>query len=253
MTTIAIDLSEKPGIAVYAETKLVRYVTLFPERKKSDMGPYPLNYLTMAQDIVDRIWGEIQDLPRPVRVVLEETTASSQNYSQKILEFAHHALNVRLAAEGIAVAYIRDGVWKRLVGALQNKAERSHNSRLSNYKKKHNKVVGKLKDKDGKLKRARKLDSKDYAIRAVQDHFQITLERADEDHADAILIGLAYLMGAPLCDGTTDGGTLDEQTLHRLQLAWGMEVLVLKSRKENEGIVSGDEEPSHDPVTEQDL
>ena len=47
---------------------------------------------------------------------------------------------------------------------------------------------------------------KHVAIRRVAELFGIELLRKEEDAADALLLGLAYIKGAPRCDGTVHGG-----------------------------------------------
>lgn len=225
MYVVSIDLSTKPGYAVFFNGKLQSSGTLFADKKTGDFGSYPYNYMYLAQHTVNKIMEQVikpilHSDHRPL-VVLEETTASSQNYSQKILEFIHLALLQVLRIYYIEVRYIRDGAWKRLVGATQSKEERNHNARLSRYKKKHNKVIGKLKDKEGKLKRARKLDAKDYALRALRDIYNLDFNREQEDECDAILIATAYLWGCPVADGTIDGGLMTDEIKAELRARQG--------------------------------
>jgi hypothetical protein len=52
-----------------------------------------------------------------------------------------------------------------------------------------------------------KRTKKHYALRAFKQHFGIELPRKMEDACDAALVGLAYAKGAPICDGTVNGGT----------------------------------------------
>lgn len=223
--TVALDVSEKPGFAIFHETCLVRSGTLFQEKSKSELGPYPYNYIKLARKVADRVIKEVINplpIPNKIFVVIEETTASSQNYSQKILEFIHFELLARIEAlqsdsmvqalqADIMVCYVRDGVWKRIVGATQSKKERNWNARVRRYKVKNNKKIAKLvTEKGGKAHRVRKLNSKDYALRAVKDIYGLELSREKEDEADAILLGTAFLWGAPYCDGTDEGGVLTD-------------------------------------------
>lgn len=220
MILIALDLSTKPGYAVFEGTKLIRYGTLYPDVLLKDVPlPYPHNYAHMTSGVTGKLYAHIirpyLSQTNAIQIVIEETTASSQNYTQKILEWIHHSLYQRLSAlEGwpIGVHYIRDGVWKRMTGANQNKEERNWNARISRYKKTHDKKIAKLaKVKGEKPKRVRKLDSKDYAKRALKEVTGLDLPIESEDAIDAILIGIAFLWGAPKCDGTTDGGTLTDE------------------------------------------
>jgi hypothetical protein len=220
---ISLDLSSKPGFAVYHKGVLIRYGTLFQKIKVDQMGPYPMNYVSHARHVVERIRDEVilplipaleleKLTPRDIQFVIEETTASSQNYTQKTLEFIHCGL-IQFLVEGLdaKVSYIRDGVWKRVCGANQNAAEKALNAKISRYKKKHNVTLAKFVNEQGKLRVKGKLDRQDYYIRAVKEIFGLEFTKEFEDTAAAILIGLAYLRGAPLCDGTTKGGLLAKE------------------------------------------
>lgn len=205
---IALDVSSKPGYALFEEEKLVDYGTIFPEKEKDDFGVYPFNYIGYSNYIVDRLVFKVLELKndRECEVVVEETNAGRNNYSQKLLEFIHFGMCSRLSSFGIKPKYIRTGVWRKFTNANQNDAEKKHNAKYGRSKRK--KAEG---DKtrvriDGKL--TRRLDTKDYAIRAFKEHFGVELHRTMEDAAEASLLGLAFIKGAPVCDGTPKGGTL---------------------------------------------
>src|ERR1035437_5866694 len=160
--TVALDVSEKPGFAIIHDQCLVRSGTLFQQNSKSELGPYPYNYIQLAIEVADRILVEVL-APEThnmgvafdkMSVCIEETTASSQNYSQKILEFIHYeTLNVirglRDEMVNVQVHYIRDGVWKRMTGANQSKVERNWNARVARNKKKRGKTIAMLVTEKG--------------------------------------------------------------------------------------------------------
>jgi hypothetical protein len=123
--------------------------------------------------------------------------------------------------EEIEINYIRTGVWRSKVGAVQTKEERNYNAKISRQKKKkketfikENPGVEKVPnfrakldvDGSGKAKVVRRLDEKDYALRVVRERFGLELTYEQNDTADAICLGLAFIEGVPLCDGTTTGG-----------------------------------------------
>lgn len=223
--TVALDVSEKPGWAIFHDLTLHSSGTLWQEHKKADLGPYPYNYIQLAVEVSARIFDDVLfpviKLMGPtdsIDIVIEETTASSQNYSQKILEFIH-AETLNLIRTAIIdsqkvitrVSYIRDGVWKRICGATQSKVERNWNARVSRNKKKRGKTIAMLvTEKGGKAHRVRKLNAKDYAIRALKEIHGLEFAREREDECDAILLGTAFLWGAPVCDGTDEGGVLTD-------------------------------------------
>jgi len=194
---------------------LVRYGTLWADKTESDFGNYPFNYLELACHVARRLYEEVI-LPScndssELNIVIEETTASQANYSQKKLEWIHYAvldlLRIRPPVTNLKIFYIRDGVWKNKTGARQNAEEKKINGKISRYKKKHGKKLAKLDlTGSGKARVVGKLGPKHYAIRAVREHFGIELQLQQEDSADAILLGKAFVMGVPVCDGTPFGG-----------------------------------------------
>lgn len=207
MNLIALDVSSKCGYAFFKNGELAHYGTLFPEKKVTDFGSYPSNFMVFAEFISINIVAEIQKFieanPEKYEVVIEETNAGRNNYSQKMLEFIHFALIKRLNEIALRPKYIRTGVWRKICDANQSNEEKKLNAQISRIKRKTGKKVAKI---DGKVvgKRTRKHS----ALRAFQAHFSIELARKMEDAAEAALIGLAFMRGAPICDGTVYGGTL---------------------------------------------
>jgi hypothetical protein len=226
MIMIGLDLSTKPGFAVFEDGDLKRYGTLWADKTRDEFGPYPYNYLGWAEHTVIRLFNEVIDremLHQPGKplLIVEETTGSNQNYTQKILEFIHYRLLQECRLREYRVVYIRDGVWKNMVGARQNKEEKRLQARISRQKKKKKEAFLKENpnaekipsfrakldlDKSGKAKVVAKLDQADYSIRAFFEHFGTQLSKEHEDAAEAALLVQAYFLGAPHCDGTIDGG-----------------------------------------------
>lgn len=212
MRVLSLDLSTKPGWAYFEDKKLHELGTLHVEKKPADEGDwpyrtgYPWDYIKQARDVVNAI-NTLFFQFTPDVIVIEETTGSSNNYSQKILEFIHHDLIMLLSmgSSRIEVKYVRTGVWRNIVGAKQSDEERKWNAKIARIKKKTGKRLAKI---DGKV--VRKLDRKDYALRAFEDIFGEKLEYKMNDACDAALVGWAYIQGCPVCDGTTKGGTLKD-------------------------------------------
>lgn len=238
MTVLALDLSTNTGYSVFRDGELVRSGTLWSEKPVSEYGHYPWSYVLCADSVATRI---LQLLVQVIRednpdikgdepfstlklpdVVIEETTASRSNYDQKILEFIHLSVINALSQAGIVkFNYVRDGVWKRVVGATQNKDERRHNAQIAREKKRRElrlladtSISPEEKERLSKLpvkiggKVKGKLTRKHYAVRAVRDIFGKDLKQKDTNEADAILLGLAFVKGVPICDGTAFGGLL---------------------------------------------
>ncbi len=200
MKILALDISTKPGWAFFVDGELNSYGTIFAEKHTPDFGEYPWNYLGLAEHVAREVYSKVTEFG-PEHVVIEESTAGKLNYSQKILEFLHYCILKSLQGL-VPVSYVRDGVWKRIVGAVQNNEEKKLNARIRKIKKETGSKLAKI---DGKVvgKRTRK----HYAIRAFSEHFGIQLRRMDEDACDAALLGLAFIKGAPVCNGRPDGGT----------------------------------------------
>ena len=233
MNILSLDISTKPGWAFFKDSKLIRYGTLWADKTVEDFGPYPGNYLDFVQDVADRLYSQVflpcwRESGSKLTVVIEETTASQNNYSQRKVEWIHYTIlhAIREVFPDLPIRYVRDGVWKTKVGARQNNEEKKLNGKISRAKAKKKKAIledttltedekkAKIKairakldlDGSGKARVVGKLSGKNYALRAFTEHFGIELQRQDEDAADAALLGWAYICGVPICDGTTTGG-----------------------------------------------
>lgn len=208
MKIIALDLSTKPGWAYFVDGELKEYDTLFLDRGLADFGVYPFGYIECARFVVKRLFDQVIDTHEFDHIVIEETTAGKNNYSQKILEFIHFLVISTLQAQSVhAISYIRTGVWRKITNSNQNEEEKKYNARYRAAKKKKSEGdKTRVRGKEGEL--MAKLDRKDYALRSFKEHFNVELPKKMEDACEAALIGLAFIKGAPVCDGTADGGTL---------------------------------------------
>jgi hypothetical protein len=223
-TLVALDLSSKTGWAVYIDGKETNWGTLFIEKTVKDFGSYPANYVKLAKHIAVQIYHQVLSVYWPDQIVIEETNASRQNYSQKLLESIHYALiDMLLVSESKGpnwkVDYVRTGEWRRSVEAKQNAEEKKLNSKIAREKAKRKVQVMADKslsetEKKKILRLPIKIDGKvvgrkgrkHVAIRVAQEMFGVEFKRKDEDAVDALLLGKAYLNGAPICDGTVNGG-----------------------------------------------
>lgn len=212
MNVLGLDLSTKPGFALITDKKLMFYGTLdntelFKKAKKS--YNYPESYLKATDQIVYNIYELIESLIPNYGiidvVVIEETTGSHNNYSQKILEFIHYSLCKLLLENQFKIVYIRDGVWKKMMGAHMTKDEKNNNAKISRLKRE---LGVKIVRKDKKGNKLRKVSKKDAYIRAANSMFNLSLKRKDEDQAAAILLARCYFDNPPLCDGNITGGLI---------------------------------------------
>ena len=208
---LSIDLSTKPGIAIFRDGKLVHASTCFNDKTVADFGSYPMNYVKFTHYTIERFIEYIQAqgfiLNHFDHILLEETTASKQNYSQKKLEFLHHELLLTLNNLSDKIVYIRSEVWKRITNAKMSKEEKANNSKIYRLKQKTGKRVIR-RDEEGNA--LRKVTRHDAYIRRCNDLLGTNFGRKEEDAAAACLLCLAYIEGSPICDGTVKGGLISK-------------------------------------------
>lgn len=211
MNVISLDISTKPGWAIFYDKKLSGFGTLWADKVAEDFGPYPVNYIKLAEHVAERLYKEVI-LPAKeflkgadVHFVIEETTTSQNNYSQKKIEFVHYAL-VANYLRNEKVWYVRDGQWKGVVGARLNEEERKLNKQIKEYKEENKSKLAKLDLGDGKLRVVGKRKAQHAYMRAFSEQFGIALDIKHEDAAAACLMGLAFIKGVNLCDGKPKGG-----------------------------------------------
>jgi len=205
---IAIDLSTKPGFAIFEGDKLLTAGTCFNNKTVEDFGSYPYNYVKFVNYTIDRLFNHIQDLGykwhRFDKIILEETTASRQNYSQKKLEFLHLEFLLTFSNLHDRIVYIRDGTWKKINEVERTKEEKAINAKIKRLKQKTGKRVVR-RDEEGNT--LRKVTRHDVYIRRCNDIFGTNFSRKEEDAAAACLLGRAFTKGAPRCNGKISGGT----------------------------------------------
>ncbi len=130
----------------------------------------------------------------PDEIVIEETNKGKNRYTQKILEFTHKAVLIELSGCSFKLSYISTSIWRNKLGQKASKEDI-----------KNNKLVNKA-NREGKSKKSLgltgKITPKHRAIRHVNETFNLNLKMKDNDKADAICLGEAYLAGAEICDGT---------------------------------------------------
>lgn len=205
MNVLALDVSTKTGWAYFKDGKLESYGTIFPDKGKEDFGTYPLNYVLYTEYLIDRVIEQIivpmgQDFAW-TEVVIEETNSSKNCYSQKQLEFLHCYLIKRLHLLNKTPKYIRTGEWRKATESKMSKEEKALNAKIARIKKKTGKKLAKI---DGKV--VGRKGRKHVALRVVQQMFGIDLKIKSEDAADAILLAVGFIKGAPICNGETTGG-----------------------------------------------
>jgi hypothetical protein len=203
MKVLALDLSSKAGWAVLNDSKLEAHGLIQLGKTILSFDKYPWAYYLAAQEQADAVCAKVKEV-QPDVVVVEETNLGRNRYSQKFLEFLHcmvldrYPLNA--SGEPIRIVYISSGVWRKTIGMEMSAEDRRNNSKLSRAKS-YAKHTGQKLDK-GALGIKGRINKKHLAVRYVNANYGLNLKMKDNDIADAICLGTAFLMGASTCDGT---------------------------------------------------
>jgi Fe-S cluster assembly iron-binding protein IscA len=216
---LSLDVSTNTGYAVFdgGADVLVAYGFMAMMKRPSQYPlPYPLNYAVAATDYARALVTLVEQF-EPVAIVVEETNPGHEVLSQRTLEWIHMALNLKLGM-ATKVCYVRTGDWRRAVGLQLSKVQAKANLKKSLEKAKKeasairflikaagtSKVnamhVAKLK-KDLKALQLFRTTRKHLAVNMVNELYKLDLKIADNDTADAILLGRAFYLGATVCDG----------------------------------------------------
>ncbi len=125
--------------------------------------------------------------------MIEETNKGRARYTQKMLEWLHLHLLLSLENCGSGVYYVSSSIWRRSLDLALSKEDKKNNSAVNQAKR-----VGKSKKELGLVG---KINKKHLAIRYVNEHLKLNLRMKDNDIADAVCLGLAFLNNAQICDG----------------------------------------------------
>jgi hypothetical protein len=224
---LTLDLSTKTGWALLdgepgpqSTPTLLKRGVIRPELDLKDhlaVAGYPWGYLRCATSIVVQAM-RLAEAEKAEVLVIEETNLGKNRYSQKMLEFIHCQLAALYwsqyeeaeVAPGLVmttnrlpnlpnVVYLSCSAWRSTLGLQMTKEDRRNNAKLSKAKKTAE-LYGTKLDKAA-LGVKGKVTRKHLAIRFVNNLFGLSLLVKDNDQADAICLGVAYLRGAPRCDG----------------------------------------------------
>jgi hypothetical protein len=233
MKVLAFDLSTKTGWALFDNEKLICYGQLKSAVIGDESSPnYPQNYIDMANKMGQEVKRNIIS-SKPDYIVTEETNKGKNRYSQKQLEFIHFAVNTLAEYKihyidtsewrsllGITldkeqrkdnrtingarkdefdkvfkICYETDklslqmNLSKCLNKREQNKVNKEYNKSttikakqmMKSYRyKEEGKVVGKI-------------TCKTLSVNYVNERFSLQLKKKDNDVADAICIGQAFI------------------------------------------------------------
>lgn len=212
MKVLALDLSSKTGWALLSrvdEGKIELIDSGLIELGKTILtfGSYPWCYVDAATQQAKNI-AELVRTVAPDVVVIEETNKGRNRYSQKFLEFLHLSVLTNIRAYAVErygdtgiffVRYVSSGIWRKALELSLNPDDRRNNSKLSKAKKFAFHTGQKL-DK-ATLGVKGRVNKKHLAVRYANATYDLNLKMKDNDIADAICLGTAFLVGASICDG----------------------------------------------------
>jgi hypothetical protein len=204
MTTIlALDISSNTGYSVLQEDRsILTYGNLWNDITVHEFGKYPTCYVVAAESIATKIQRVVVKY-KPNIIVIEETNGSSKTsrYTQKFLEFLHCCTlqAIHRLAYSDRVLYINTSTWRKFTGIELTKEQKKQNAKLSKAK---SKAGGSLTPAQKKLMGIKgKITKKHIAVAEVNRLYGLGFTQKDNDIAESILLGLAYIAGAPICDG----------------------------------------------------
>lgn len=209
MKILALDISTNAGWALLEDAtwasphppRLVEYGNVANEIPAHEFpGKYPQTYINSATSIASRLVNLVR-MYRPDFIVIEETNLGKNRYSQKLLEFIHCIFNVQLATLPTPppVTYISSSVWRKKLGIGLSKEDKKQNAKLSKAKSAAKKAGTALDKKSLGIRG--KVSKKHVAVRYVNERFNLEFKVKDNDIAEAITLGEAFLQLAPTCNG----------------------------------------------------
>jgi hypothetical protein len=182
MRVLSLDASTKSGWALFVDGKLSESGALAPVKvydfnvnKDPQKSPnYPWNLMEAARDVY-RLLRKVIWTHRPDKIVVENTNKGRNRHTQRILEFIHHDLLLELKEVPERLVYMDTSEWRSLVGLWMSKDDRKNNRDVKSGKKRG------------------KISKKHLAVRMVNEKYGKQLKLKDNDEADAILMGQAYV------------------------------------------------------------
>lgn len=202
MRILALDISTKTGWSVF-ETDKLQNSGVFPQVSIEDFNvndypnkssKYPWNMLKAASMVVNEIQNMLNQT-RPDVLVVENTVKGRNRHTQRMLEFIHHELLTMLKEYrenyNLKFVYMDPSEWRHILGMQLSKNESKNNAKLSKAKKKAKEDGVKL-DRKALGIRGR-ITKKHLSIRKVEELFGLKFKQKDNDRADAILLGAAFV------------------------------------------------------------
>lgn len=205
MRVLALDISTSTGYAVLESTeptKPVAFGVITLDKRARDFAHHPWGYVFAAEELGSKLLAKVRQVAPDV-VVVEETNGARQRFTQKLLEYCHHAFLVKMwLGQGVdtpKIVYLNTSDWRRTMDVKLTKEDKNQNAKLSRHKRKAADKGTKL-DKKALGIRGR-INIKHVAIRRANEIFGTSFIAKDDDPADALLQALAFLRDCPPCTG----------------------------------------------------
>ena len=178
---LSLDISSHTGFAVFNVSELQEFGLINIEIKDFKATQHPEKHPSYPQnlfDAADVLANHIEFLVKkhqPNQVVIENTVCGRQRSSQRMLEWFHFTTLKRLQALQIPFAYMDPSEWRKVLEMRLSKEEKQNNRQVSQG-----------------LKRGR-ITKKHLSVNLANEHFGLSLKQKENDIADAINLGSAFL------------------------------------------------------------
>lgn len=169
---------------------------------------YPSSYVAAAQAMAELV-AQVAAAHPSGAIAVEETnpggSGHGSRYTNKILEWLHLSLILELRRLSLPTpTYISNNVWRAQLGLKMSKDDKRNNSLIRRARKvkggaegrKFAQVCADLGATETVL-----VDRKMLSVRHANRAFGLDLIKADNDVAEAVCLGHAFLLGARHCDG----------------------------------------------------
>lgn len=192
MRILGLDIATRTGFGLLRdgvpEVYGARESSVEPDSK------YPFDVAQLARGIAVQALSIIRD-HRPDLIVVEDTNIGGRagRRSQKVLEFAHAYFLEEVATLGIRVVYVSTSEWRRALGLILSKADKEQNKKLSRVKSAAKKSGTKLTEAKKAAGIAGRITIKHAAVNYVNQRFDISLRKGQDDEADALCLCLAAI------------------------------------------------------------
>lgn len=201
---LALDLSSRIGYCYFHvedfSIKSLRYgkldfKTLTPfsmKYDKSGVENHPYDYLNFTNILTEQFNQSVLQQEMPDIIIIEQTNKGRNRWTQKLLEWEHYSICSLLVAQGFkdGIKYIDTSKWRSILNIKLSLEQKRTNRKI----KKEKTALVEAGESIGGMKG--KTNTKHLALTFVNEKFKLNppLKMKDNDIADAICVGYAYLL-----------------------------------------------------------